>query len=377
MKDQQRNQFGQAASIFGICCNIFLASLKLVVGLMSGMISIVADSVNNFSDSASSIVSLVGFKLSSRPADEDHPFGHARYEYISGLVVAFLVMIAAVELLKESISEIIHPTANQYILPMYVVLIVSILVKLMMLIVYRIVGEKIHSSVMTAVSADSRNDVLATGAVLAGALISRYFHIDLDGYMGILVAAFVLVGGIGLIKETLDPLLGLTPDPEFVENIRQKILSYEGILGTHDLMVHDYGPGHVFVSVHVEVPAERGILEDHSLIDRIEREVSEDMKIKLLIHYDPIITEENKINPIYAFMKEQAAALGGDITIHDMRIVPGEDSTRVIFDVQVPKHFEMSDRDLTAALSTALADRFPGHHAQIGVDRGLVSMADR
>ena len=225
MEDEKRVKYGKMASVIGICCNVFLAVSKLIVGLMSGMISIIADGINNLSDSISSIVSLIGFNLSSKPADDDHPFGHARYEYISGLIVAFLVMIAAVELFRSSFIKIIHPSKINYSLLMYIVLAGSILVKLFMYVIYKSVGKKIDSTTMIAVSTDSRNDIFATLAVLISALICYYFGVNIDGITGTLVAIIIMISGIGLVKDTLNPLVGPTPDPEFVASIKNTILS--------------------------------------------------------------------------------------------------------------------------------------------------------
>jgi cation diffusion facilitator family transporter len=372
MEEQKRTKLGQIAGTIGLCCNLLLAVLKLIVGIASGMISIIADSVNNFSDSVSSIVTLIGFRIASKPADEDHPFGHARYEYISGLVVAFLVMIAGVELLKESIEKIIHPQDLRFAVPMYVVLVLSIVIKLTMMIVYTIVGKKIKSSVLSAARQDSRNDVLATSAVLISAVISNVKNINLDGITGALVAAIVLISGIGLVKETVDPLIGLCPDPELAEEFEKSILSYEGILGTHDLMIHDYGPGHRFASVHVEVPAERGIIECHEIVDKIERELSEKYKMQVLIHYDPIFTEGDKVDPVYAYMKKQARDINENISIHDMRIVPGEEKVNVIFDCVIPKNIGKKDAEVISELEKRLKKEYENYELTVTVDHGFV-----
>ncbi|MCR5216619.1 MAG: cation diffusion facilitator family transporter [Lachnospiraceae bacterium] len=372
MDKHQRTKYGQIASTIGICCNIFLAVSKLVVGVASGMISIIADSVNNFSDSISSIVTLIGFKLSSKPADEDHPFGHARYEYISGLVIAFLVMIAGVELLKESFMKILHPQEITYGWAMYGVLVLSIVVKLGMMVLYTVVGKKISSTSLLAARVDSRNDVMATGAVLISAIISYLAKINLDGWMGAVVALIVLIGGISLVQDTLNPLLGTTPDPELVEEMEKSILSYDGVLGTHDLMVHDYGPGHRFASVHVEVPAERGIMECHEVIDQIERELKEKFQMPLLIHYDPIYVEKEHIDPLYQYMVDSAKAIHESISIHDFREVECDGVHRVIFDCVVPKTVNLTDGEVLDALATALTKEYPEHQISVTFDHGFV-----
>ena len=377
MEDEKRVKYGKMASVIGICCNVFLAVSKLIVGLMSGMISIIADGINNLSDSISSIVSLIGFNLSSKPADDDHPFGHARYEYISGLIVAFLVMIAAVELFRSSFIKIIHPSKINYSLPMYIVLAGSILVKLFMYVIYKSVGKKIDSTTMIAVSTDSRNDIFATLAVLISALLCYYFGVNIDGITGTLVAIIIMISGIGLVKDTLNPLVGPTPDPEFVASIKNTILSYDGVLGTHDLMVHDYGPGHRFASAHVEVPAEKGIIECHEIVDRIERDLLEDYKLPVLIHYDPIMTLDEHQHPVYRFLKKEAKNINENISIHDFRVVDapsGAKTTMVIFDCEVPKGVAISDDEVNERFSKALKENFPEYEAAITIDHGYVAV---
>ena len=268
-----RAAYGKLSGLIGIFCNMLLFLGKFLVGTFSGSVSITADAVNNLSDAASSIISLVGFRLAERPADADHPYGHARYEYLSGLTVAVLILLIGFELLKNSLDKVLHPAVVEFQAMTAIVLIGSILVKLWMAALNYRMGKSIHSSTLEATAADSRNDVISTTAVLIAALLSHFFHVDLDGYMGIAVAAFILFSGVGLIKETLDPLLGKAPDPELVAQIEKKILSYPGVLGIHDLLIHDYGPGRLFASVHVEMSAEEDVLKSHDIIDTIEWDI--------------------------------------------------------------------------------------------------------
>jgi len=372
LEQENRAKVGQITSLIGLGCNILLAVLKLIVGIASGMISIVADSVNNFSDSISSIVSLIGFKLSSKPADKEHPFGHARFEYISGMVLAFLVMIAGVELLKESIQKIIHPAELKFGTVMYIVLWASVAVKLFMFLVYRFVGKKIDSGVLKAAAADSRNDVITTMTVIFSALVSQFTSLNLDGWAGALVAAFVLVSGIGLLKDTIDPLLGTVPDPEFVKELQEKILSYEGVLGVHDLMIHDYGPQHRMCSVHVEVRAEDGIIACHDLIDRIENEMEEQYHMSVLIHYDPIITAKDEADPIYLLVKEELKEINEKISMHDFRISFCDDKKTIGFDCVVPEETGISCEDIKDRIEKRIADRDASYVVKIHFDKGLL-----
>ncbi len=373
--DEKRVAYGKLTGKIGICCNILLAVSKLIVGLLSGMVSVVADAINNFSDAASSIISYIGFRLSEKPADDEHPFGHARYEYIAALVVAFLIMMAGVELLKTSVEKILHPNEITYSWGMYAVLLFSILVKLGMAVLNYTLGKKVNSTVIMATAADSRNDVLTTSAVVIAAFVSMKWGVNLDGIMGVVVAIFILVIGISLIRVTLEPLLGTAPDEETVKAIEEKVMSYEGVLGTHDLMVHDYGPNRRFASVHVEVPAERNVLECHELIDKIEQDFLLDNGLHMVIHYDPIVTSDEAVGSIRAYLKEQAKALSPSISIHDLRIVPGENNTNVIFDCVIPHSCPLSEASIERELSNRLVEHFPNHTAVIKIEHSFVSLS--
>lgn len=374
MDSEERIKYGKIASLAGIACNIVLATAKLIVGIMSGMISVVADAVNNYSDGIAGVVTFVGFRLSLTPADDEHPFGHARYEYISGLVVAFLVMIAGVELLKSSIDKIIHPEELVFMIGLYIVLILSILAKLAMGLMYLRLGKKINSATLIAAFQDSRNDMIATATVLISSVISYYSGYNLDGIMGLLVALFILYSGVGLVKDTIKPLLGTTPDEALVDELENRILQYDGVLGTHDLMVHDYGPGHCFASVHVEVPAERNVLECHELIDRIEEEVSESMKLHLVIHYDPIVTTDEAVHTIREYLANEAKQIYEHLNIHDLRIVPGENNTNVIFDCVIPKSCPIAETEVVSLLKKKLEEKYPNHTAVVKIDHSFVSL---
>lgn len=373
--ENNREKYGRISGLVGIACNLLVATLKLLAGLSAGTVSVIADAVNNFSDAASSVVNLVGFRLASRPADDDHPFGHARYEYLSGLIVSFLVLLAGYELLKTSIGKLITPEPSEYSLPLFAALIFSILVKAGMALLNFRLGKKISSAAILAAAEDSRNDIIATAAVLLGALISCFTGHNLDGFIGLLVACFILYSGIQLIRSTSAPLLGEAPPEELVSSIEAKILSYPGVLGTHDLMVHDYGPGHCFASAHVEVPAEADVLQCHEMIDTIERDFMETEHILMVIHYDPIVTDDSLVGEIRAFLSARLLELDSRLSIHDLRIVPGEKNTNVIFDCVIPRTFSLTEAQLTQQIRSILHEQYPACSAVINYDHSFVASA--
>lgn len=288
-----RLAYGRMAGIVCIVCNIVLCAAKAAVGVIAGSVAIVADAINNLSDAASNIVSLLGFKLASRPADSGHPYGHGRYEYIAGLVVSVLICAVGIELVMQGIDRVQHPQPVELSVALMVVLILSILVKLWMMFFNKNIGARINSSTLAATSVDSRNDVITTTAVLICTIITATSGLNLDGWASILLGGYILYSGVKLIFETLNPLLGQAEDPEFTEHIKQKILSYEGIMGTHGLMVHDYGPGNKFASAHVEMSADLSPIESHDIIDSIEQDFLKNDGLVMTIHYDPVVGECN------------------------------------------------------------------------------------
>ncbi len=351
--NEVRSSFGKLTGFVGIICNVFLFLVKLTVGTLSGSVSITADAVNNLSDASSSIISLLGFKLAAKPADADHPYGHARYEYLSGLTVAVLILIIGYELMKSSIQKIISPTAVSFSWISVAVLVISILVKLWMAMFNKNIGKRINSSALIATAADCRNDVISTSAVILAMIFSHYIKFELDGYVGVAVALFILYSGIGLVREALDPILGKAPDPEFVVTIKEKIMSADGILGTHDLMVHDYGPGNQFASVHVEVAAEGDVIELHDIIDNIERSFLDEYGLHMVIHMDPIVTSDEKVSQIRTLLSEAVKAIDRELSIHDLRAVIGPTHTNLVFDCVVPHGFKMSNAELREKISAA------------------------
>lgn len=372
-----RSRIGSFAGLVGIVCNTLLCLAKMLIGFLSGSVSIVADAVNNLADAASNIVSLLGFRLASRPPDKDHPYGHGRMEYLSGFLVAALIILVGFELLKTSIDKVIHPASVEFSWVLVIVLALAIAVKFWMAGFNKALGQRINSQTLIATGIDSRNDVISTAAVLLAALISHFFGIELDAWMGIAVALFIMYSGIGLVRETLDPLLGEAPDAELVSHIEEVALSYEEVLGIHDLVVHDYGPGRLFVSFHAEVAAEKPILESHDVIDCIEARFREEEGIEVSIHLDPIVISDPVVGETRIWLgnllKEKLAP---ELSIHDFRMVPGESHTNLIFDVVLPYGLhlngkECSPESLKHAIEDAVASERPGFFCVIQVDREL------
>lgn len=366
-----RLSYGNLAGITGIVCNVLLFAIKFFTGLFTGSISITADAVNNLSDASSGVITLLGFKLAGKPADPEHPYGHARMEYLAGLVVSFVILLIGVQLAGESVQKILHPAAATFGIVPAVMLVFSILVKLWMAGFYRSIGKKIDSTTLLAASADSRNDVISTGAVLLALLISAWTDLDLDGWMGMAVALFILYSGIGLIKDTLDPLLGRAPSEELTRRVEEKILSYEGILGTHDLMVHDYGPGQCFASVHVEMSAEMNVMRSHDIIDTIERDFHEQDHIHLVIHYDPIEIGIEAVGTMRQWVTERVHAVSPLLSIHDFRMVKGALHTNLIFDVAAPSSYESTDAEIKQQIQRSVQENANGetYYCVITVDR--------
>lgn len=369
-----RAAYGNLASWVGILCNLALCAGKFMVGTLSGSISVAADAVNNLSDASSSVVSLLGFRLGSRPADEEHPYGHARFEYLSGLAVAVMVLVIGLELGKTSLGKILAPTPVTFSWVTVGVLAASILVKLWMALFNRKVGGRIHSGALIATAADSRNDVLTTGAVLTAALISHFARVELDGWMGLAVALFILYSGVGLVKSTIDSLLGLAPDPELVKYIHERVMSYPNVLGTHDLMVHDYGPGRQFASVHVEMAAEGDVMASHDVIDNIERDFLENDGLHVVIHFDPIVTSDERVGDMRRWLSEAVKEIDGALTIHDLRMVPGPTHTNLIFDCVVPAGFAMSELDVKQAIKHLVRQKDPRYFCVITVECGYAAL---
>ena len=331
-----RYAYGRMAGFTGLFCNLLLFAIKLTAGLLSGSLAIVADAFNNLSDGGSVIVTLFGFKLAARPADQDHPFGHGRTEYLSALGVAVLIILAGFELATSAVDKILHPQAAEFSLLTMLILAASVSIKLWMSLFYRRIGTTIRSDALVASGVDSRNDVICTGLVLLTSLISWKTGWMIDGYVGLAVALFVLWSGISMIRETVSPLLGQRPDPQLVQDIEQTVLSHEGVIGVHDVMVHDYGPGRVIVSLHAEVPASQDILVSHDVVDCIEQELMQQYRIISCIHMDPVSTDDAETQQYKRLAQQTLTELDERLSRHDFRVVRGTSHTNLIFDVQVP-----------------------------------------
>ena len=369
-----RSAIGKTAGGVAIGVNVLLSLLKILAGafLLGGSVSVIADGVNNLSDAASGLISLLGFKLAEKPADAEHPYGHGRYEYLSGLMVALLILVIGVELLKSSVVKIFSPGKTGFSLIALSILLFSVLGKLWLMYFNRNLSLRIHSETLRATSADSRNDVITTLSVLIAALVSRFTGFDLDGYIGAAVALFILYSGYGLVKSTIDPLLGKAPDQSFIDHIEQKVLSYEGVLGTHDLMVHDYGPGRQFASIHVEISADIDALKGHELIDRIEQDFKKE-GLSVVIHYDPICNSDSELGEFRLWLEQEVKKIDPSLSVHDIRMVPCATHTNLIFDCVVPLSSQKSDRQVKEELTTIIRDSYPAYLPVIHIDRSYLS----
>ena len=368
-----RESYGTVSSITGIVVNVMLSAGKILTGILFNSISVTADGVNNLSDGASSIITLIGFKISGKPADKDHPFGHARMEYLAGLILGIAILLVGVELIKTSFNKIINPVKTVFSIEMTVVLIISILVKLWLSVFYNKLGSKISSATIKAARTDSRNDVVATTVVLLSVFISKLTGYEVDGYVGILVALFVLYSGYDILRDILNPILGEMPDGEFIGSIENKIISYDGIVNIHDLVVHNYGPNRYFATVHAEVNAKEDILKSHDLIDNIERDFARELNINLVIHLDPIITDDEEINELRGMTDKIVKSIDERLTMHDFRVVKGETHTNLIFDVVVPVDYDIKSSKLVSLIEKEVQNKNETYFAVVTVDKNYVS----
>ncbi len=368
-----RQRYGVVSSVVGILCNALLCTAKIAAGLLTGAVSIVADGINNLSDGGSCVVSLLGFKMAGKPADDKHPFGHGRIEYVAGLIVSFIIVLMGVELAKTSLDKIFHPEEISFSWITPAVLGISILVKLWMCFFNRKMGDKIDSAVLRATAMDSLSDVAATSSVLAGFVIGYWARVNLDGYLGVLVALFILYTGVSTAKGTLDLLLGEAPDPEFVKQIQQEVLSYPEIIGVHDLIVHNYGPGHSVISLHAEVPCDVDILKIHDTIDNAERDLKKKFDCEVVIHMDPIVTDDKETNEIHQKLSSIVRLLDSRVTIHDFRMVKGPTHTNLIFDIVVPHQFRLTDDQVVESLRQAVKALDARYEIVVNVDKAYTA----
>lgn len=364
-----RQKYGMLGGIVGIICNLFLFAAKTLAGTLASSISIMADAFNNLSDAGSSIVTLVGFKISGRPADKEHPFGHGRIEYVAGLLVSIVILLMGLELGKSSVEKILHPEGVDFSLLSIGILLLSILIKLWMSLFNRKLGKRIHSAALKAAAMDSLSDMAATSAVIVGAAVGYFAKISIDGYVGVLVAVFILYTGWNTARDTLNLLLGESPDPQFVQSLKDEVLSYQDVVGIHDLIVHNYGPGRSVVSLHAEVPCHIDILKIHDTIDNIERDIKKKFDCECVIHMDPIVTDDEKVNETHRKVEALVKLMDPSITIHDFRMVTGPTHTNLIFDVVVPHRFRLTDEQVVEAVRQGVKALDETYEVVIDVDK--------
>lgn len=367
-----RHSYGMLCGIVGILLNILLFFGKFIAGIFSNSIAITADALNNLSDAGSSFITLAGFKLASQKPDPDHPYGHGRMEYLSGLFVSLLILLMAVELLKTSVDKILHPQSTQINPLVIAILAASILVKLYMSYYNQTIGKRIDSTALLATAADSRGDSLSTLLVLASSLISLFTGFQIDGYCGLIVGIFILYSGFNAAKDTINPLLGQAPDKAYVEKIERIVTSHNMILGIHDMMVHDYGPGRVVVSLHAEVPSNGDLLEMHDLIDHIENDLADQCCCEAVIHMDPIAVNDPEVDALKKQLTEIIQNIDDTLKFHDFRIVKGPTHTNLIFDVLVPYNFTLKDNDLIDRIDQKVKECNPSYFIVAKIDHTYI-----
>jgi len=367
--EKVRGSYGKLCSFVGICLNILLFGIKLFAGIISGAISVISDAFNNLTDATSSLIALLGFRLSEQKADKDHPFGHGRFEYISGFIVSMLIILVGFELGKTSVEKIITPEAVEFSYVAVIILVVSIAIKAYMAFYNFRISKKISSAAMRATATDSLSDCIATTAVLMSLIIAKVFEVNIDAYCGLAVSGFILFSGLRSAKETIDPLLGGSPSKEYINEITTIVYSYEGVKGIHDLIVHDYGPGRAMISLHAEVDANADLLQTHDMIDNIEHELRQKLKCDAVIHMDPIVTDDPLINELREKITALVTCIDPAITIHDFRMVVGPTHTNVIFDVVVPFGVKKSDDEIRESVQTIVRTLDGNYFAVINIDK--------
>lgn len=365
-----RERYGLFSGLVGLFANLLLFVCKIVIGFLSGSISVIADGINNLSDASSAVITFIGFKLSSQPEDEEHPYGHARIEYLTGLFVSIFIILVGLLLFKSSVEKVINPVEIHVSLVAIIILALSILVKLWLTFFYITVSKAINSIALKATAIDARNDVITTSVVLAGLFISKYTGLIIDGYLGCAVSLFIIWSGIQLTKEVSSPLLGEPPDESLVKDIISITQSYSGVLGMHDLIVHNYGPRKHFASMHVEVSAYKDVLESHDMIDNIEREVSEKLGIHFVLHMDPIITSDPLLEKVREIIRESISSMDGISDIHDLREVKGETHTNIIFDLVISSECKIKEETVQKTIEENIQKSYPDYFVVINFDRG-------
>lgn len=374
INDQKvRTKYGILSGCVGIAVNVILCLLKFFVGSLTGSIAITADAVNNLSDAGSSAVTVFGFKMAGKPADRDHPFGHGRIEYITAMIVSFIILFMGIELAIQSVEKIRSPENVQFSLIGAVIIAVSILGKLWLAFFNKSLGKKINSPAMTAVVADSISDIAATSITLIALILSNFFpNLHIDGWLGIVVACFVLKAGLEIFRDTLSTLIGKSPSKEFVESLEKKILSYDHVSGIHDLIVHSYGPGRDFATVHVEMPSDLNVMVGHNIIDDIENDVKKEMGIDLTIHYDPIEVNNERVTELKEITENVVRKVNPELSIHDFRIVDGPMHTNLIFDVVIPYGFKESPKEIISEISSQISEINSSYFTVIKAEHSFV-----
>jgi len=367
-----RGRYGRLAAIVGIATNVLLSGLKIAVGLLFGSIAILADGINNLTDASSSVILLIGIWFAAKPPDEEHPYGHARIEYLTGVLISFIIIFLGIQLLMTSVAKIHQPEAVRFSWLLVLALAFSIIIKVWQAFFYIEIGKTIKSSAIKATGLDSRNDVISTSAVLLSVFLGRLTDLPLDGIMGAAVALFIIYSGIKLIKETAAPLLGNPPDKELVDEIRKRVLTYEGVLGIHDLIVHNYGPGRTFATLHIEVDAHGDLIASHDMVDSIEREIAEDLQLQLVAHMDPLDTRDPLTAELNVRLGEAISAIPGIAEIHDLRVVAGYSQHKVIFDVVADPVCDYSDAELKNILQQKVGEISPYCYCVITIDRNYL-----
>lgn len=371
-ENKKRNIFGTLCGAMGIVLNIILFAIKYFAGIISGSIAVTADAFNNLSDAGSSVITLVGIRMASKKPDRDHPFGHGRMEYLSGLAVSVIIILVGVELFRSSVDKIMNPSEVDTSIVAIVILVISIAVKCYMFFYNRSIGKKINSAGMKATALDCIGDAVATGVVLVSTVVSHFTQLQIDGWCGLLVSAFIVYAGIRSVKETVNPLLGMPPEKEFLEQIEDIVMSYDKIIGIHDLIVHDYGPGRIVVSLHAEVDGKEDVFELHDMIDNAERKLCDELGCIAVIHMDPVETDNEVTNEIKEKIAQAMAEFDEKITIHDFRVVPGTSHTNVIFDAVVPHEIKKTDMEISNEISDFISEKFTHYNAVVNIDRPFV-----
>ena len=373
--EKVRSAYGVFGGIVGIIINLILFAIKLTVGLVASSIAIMADAFNNLSDAASSIVTIIGFKMADKPADAEHPFGHGRMEYISALIVAFMVMLVGIQFIRSSIERILNPVSITFELIPFILLLVSILFKLWLSKFNKFIGDKINSSALKAASVDALGDVFTSSCVTISFLASKFTSFPIDGYFGLIVAVFIVYSGYNLVKETVNPLLGEAPDPKLVNNIKDMVLSYEHVTGVHDLIIHNYGPGRCMASIHAEIPSDISVMKIHEIIDTAEREISDRLNIYLVIHMDPICVFTDEVKTAYDEINKIIKYNPLIKSMHDFRVVGEGEKKNLIFDIVVnPENLKkiMSIEDLKEEINSAIKSIHPNYNCIITIDNDYV-----